>query len=149
MVEMYDCLTWEMDDISLKMKATYASQRTDINSGMSNGFNELKIKWPFLFEPIGLMIHCEEQLSFNVCDHVSDSLAFKGQRIIAYVSTLKNKQVSATLAAMNHAKGLLSSSELEAPAIILCVLQVLSEESTTILKLCEVSITCIVISNVK
>jgi hypothetical protein len=115
MVEMYECLNWDMDDIRVKMRAIYASQRTDINSGMSNGINGLKLKWPFLFEPIGLMIHCEELLSFNVCDYVTESLASKGQRIIAYISALKNKQVFDTLAAMNHVKGLMSSSKPEAP----------------------------------
>lgn len=142
MLELYESTPWDVEAVRQSMKKTHASQRSDINVGPAGGIEFLRRKWPFLCEPVGLFVHVEELLDFSVVDVMKSSLMSKSPRIIGYLSS-QTHCTKATLAEMNQAKETLNSSEPEVPAMLLCCMSILSEESDVLMALLDVRNSCL------
>jgi hypothetical protein len=142
LLELHETTPWNVEAVEESMKKTYPTQRSDINNGLMGGIVSLKGKWPFIFEPVGMFVHVEELLDFNMADVMKNSLMSKGPRIIGYLSSQTNQFIKTTLAEMNQAKGVLKSSEPEVPAMLLCIMSILSEETNVLLTLLDVSNSC-------
>ena len=98
----------------------------DINSGLSAGIVGLKLRWPFMFEICGLMVaqfwHIWRKFGFKGRpNHCTYEVA---EKCAGYCNHFRNE----------------SGKELQLSAIILLVMQVLSETTNTIIKLCDVRI---------
>jgi hypothetical protein len=142
LLELHETTPWNVAAVEQSMKKTYPTQRSDINNGLMGGIVSLKGKWPFIFVPVGMFVHVEELLDFNMADVMKNSLMSKGPRIIGYLSSQTNQFIKTTLAEMNQAKGVLKSSEPEVPAMLLCIMSILSEETNVLLTLLDVSNSC-------
>ncbi|XP_048259396.1 uncharacterized protein LOC125384390 [Haliotis rufescens] len=82
---MYENSETDYEKVSRSMKASYALQRKEINSGTS--MDELKEEWPYLFEVKGLLAHANELLGIDIRNALGTAYRDKAVRINRFFKT--------------------------------------------------------------
>lgn len=91
--------TVDPEEVSNLLKATYYSQRKDINNGAS--IKQLCENWPFLFQEVGMCAHFKQLTGIDLKEMFLKSLDKKGQRLLNFLKTSgaeKKKKVLQTAA---------------------------------------------------
>ena len=74
------------EELSNLMKATYYSQRKDINNGAS--IQQLCENWPFLFQEDRISVHFNQLTGIDLKEMFFKSLDKKGQRLLNFLKTV-------------------------------------------------------------
>ncbi|RXN38228.1 hypothetical protein ROHU_001312 [Labeo rohita] len=70
-------------EVSTLLKATYYTQRKDINNGAS--IQQLCENWPFLFQEVGMCTHFKQLTGIDLKEMFLKSLDKKGQRLLNFL----------------------------------------------------------------
>ncbi|XP_067654501.1 uncharacterized protein [Haliotis asinina] len=116
---MFDDSDTDDEKVMHLMKATYALQHKEINSGTS--MEELKRNWPYLFHVKGLLDHAKELLEIDVRNALGSAYTDKAVRINRF---FKSKSSSKYEMIYDEAKRQSEKDNIKAwlVAVILCVL---------------------------
>ncbi|XP_051575974.1 uncharacterized protein LOC127453566 [Myxocyprinus asiaticus] len=85
------------EEVSNLLKATYYSQRKDINNGAS--IQQLCENWPFLFQEVGMCVHFKQLTGIDLKEMFLKSLDKKGQRLLNFLKTVGAEKTNVLQAA--------------------------------------------------
>ncbi|KAL0199024.1 hypothetical protein M9458_007564, partial [Cirrhinus mrigala] len=77
---------FDSEEVSTLLKATYYTQRKDINNGAS--IQQLCENWPFLFQEVGMCTHFKQLTGIDLKEMLLKSLDKKGQRLLNFLKTV-------------------------------------------------------------
>ncbi|XP_046692029.1 uncharacterized protein LOC124376797 [Silurus meridionalis] len=77
---------FDLEEVSNLLKATYYTQRRDINNGAS--IHQLCENWPFLFQEVGMCTHFKQLTGIDLKEMFLKSLDKKGQRLLNFLKTV-------------------------------------------------------------
>ena len=84
----YEKLPWCTQTVDDNMKATYSTQRFEINNGKS--VEDVLKQWPFLAEEKWLLDHFHSLTGIDLQELLNDSLMSKASRLFEYLKTKSN-----------------------------------------------------------
>ncbi|KAI2644136.1 hypothetical protein H4Q32_027448 [Labeo rohita] len=77
---------FDSEEVSNLLKATYYTQRKDINNGAS--IQQLCENWPFLYQEVGMCTHFKQLTGIDLKEMFLKSLDKKGQRLLNFLKTV-------------------------------------------------------------
>ncbi|XP_057183314.1 uncharacterized protein LOC130549994 [Triplophysa rosa] len=98
--------TVDPEVVGTLLKATYYTQRQDINKGTS--MQQLCENWPFLFQEFGMCAHFKQLTGIDLKEMFLNSLDKKGQRLLNFLKTVggdRKKQVLQAAAKLEVMRG--------------------------------------------
>lgn len=116
-------------DVKLLMRATFYTQRKQVNQGKNINF--LLEEWPFWFDELGMAVHFKELTGIGLKDTFTRNVDLKGKRLLNYLNTVCVNRKKKFLQAVTKCKmmrGELSGCSEDVKEIVLLLLSYFDEK---------------------
>nr|XP_055065064.1 uncharacterized protein LOC129447378 isoform X4 [Misgurnus anguillicaudatus]XP_055065065.1 uncharacterized protein LOC129447378 isoform X4 [Misgurnus anguillicaudatus] len=115
--------------VSSLLKATYYTQRRDINNGTS--MQQLCETWPFLFREVGMCVHFKLLTGIDLKEMLFNSLDKKGKRLLNFLKTVgaeRKKRVLQAAAKLEVMRGQIEGCSEDIKDLVLLLLAYFDEK---------------------
>ncbi|XP_049331252.1 uncharacterized protein LOC125799229 [Astyanax mexicanus] len=116
-------------DVKLLMRATFYTQRKQVNQGKNIKF--LLEEWPFWFDELGMAFHFKELTGIGLKETFTRNVDLKGKRLLNYLNTVCVNRKKKFLQAVTKCKvmrGELSGCSEDVKEIVLLLLSYFDEK---------------------
>ncbi|XP_022538843.2 uncharacterized protein LOC111195522 isoform X2 [Astyanax mexicanus] len=116
-------------DVKLLMRATFYTQRKQVNQGKNIKF--LLEEWPFWFDELGMAVHFKELTGIGLKETFTRNVDLKGKRLLNYLNTVCVNRKKKFLQAVTKCKvmrGELSGCSEDVKEIVLLLLSYFDEK---------------------
>ncbi|XP_015799130.2 uncharacterized protein [Nothobranchius furzeri] len=117
------------EEIKQLMKATFYTQRKDVNQGKS--IREILKEWPLLFEEVGMAVHYKGLTGLGLKETFMRNMDLKGKRLLNYMITVcvnKNKRFFQAQTKLKMIRGELDGSSEDVKEMVLLLLHYFDEK---------------------